>query len=96
MDQKLFVFLFMNQRGGKTRENIVKELFKRPYNANQLSCNLGVQYRTINHHLVILLNNNIVEKEDKKYGALYTISEKMQKNKNFINGLDLLEKSLIY
>ena len=79
--EKNLILLFIDKRGGKTRAKIVKELFERPYNTNQLSEKLGFQYRTINHHLDILLDEKIVEKENKKYGALYSLSKKMCNNK---------------
>ncbi|MCC7553770.1 MAG: winged helix-turn-helix domain-containing protein [Methanobacteriaceae archaeon] len=81
---KLFISMFLSERGGKTRQKIVIKLLKRPYNANQLSKKINMQYRTIKHHLNILLEENIIEKENKKYGALYSISYKMKRDeKNF-------------
>ncbi|WP_409200724.1 ArsR/SmtB family transcription factor [Methanobrevibacter sp. DSM 116169] len=82
--KNLFNSLFLSSRGGKTRIKIVEALFKKSYNTNQLAKTLGMQYRTINYHLEILLDKEIVEKEDKKYGASYFISNKLYKNKKYL------------
>lgn len=53
-------WLIAGTRGGATRAQIILALKDSPRNANQLANLLGVDYRTIRHHLEILEKNRIV------------------------------------
>lgn len=53
---------------------IIKELESEPMNANQLTKNLGIDYKTTRHHLKVLVQNKMVMKEGGKYGETYRIS----------------------
>ena len=65
-------YLVAGTRGGETRAKIINAIKKKPANANQLSKSLGFDYKTIEHHLKILLENNIFTVINKdKYGAVY-------------------------
>ncbi|MEG3225571.1 MAG: transcriptional regulator, partial [Methanobacteriales archaeon Met13] len=37
-------------------------------------------YKTIRHHIDVLKQNNLVESTGEKYGALYLLSDEMEKN----------------
>ena len=50
-------WLIAGTRGGVTRARIITALKDSPSNANQLSTLLKLDYRTVRHHLDILLNN---------------------------------------
>ncbi|MDL2247012.1 winged helix-turn-helix domain-containing protein [Methanobrevibacter sp. OttesenSCG-928-K11] len=78
---KVLYSLISKKRGGPTRAKIINELYISPQNTNQLAKKLKIQYRTVNHHMAILLNENIVEKENKKYGGLYFLTDDMYDNK---------------
>lgn len=67
-------------RGGNTRAKIINALIDRPYNANQLSEILGMDYKTIRHHIGVLIKNSIIVTEGGKYGAMYFLSSKMEAN----------------
>ncbi|MFU8766922.1 MAG: winged helix-turn-helix domain-containing protein [Candidatus Methanoperedens sp.] len=67
-------------RGGQTRALILKNLIDRPYNANQLSEAMGMDYKTIRHHLDVLIKNGVITMEGEKYGAMYFISKSMEAN----------------
>ncbi|MCH7877391.1 MAG: winged helix-turn-helix transcriptional regulator [Thaumarchaeota archaeon] len=49
-------------------------LRKRPRNRNQLSTELGIEYKVIQHHLKVLEKNNLVRKIGNHYGVIYFVS----------------------
>jgi len=70
----VFWVLFVGSRGGTSRIRIMSALRKRPRNTNQLSTELGMDYKNIQHHLKILEGNNLVTKFGKNYGVIYCVS----------------------
>jgi len=70
----VFWVLFVGSRGGTTRIRIISALRKRPRNTNQLSTELGMDYKNIQYHLKILEENNLVRKIGKNYGVIYCVS----------------------
>ena len=70
----VFWLLFVGSRGAANRIRIMSVLRKRPRNRNQLSKELGIDYKNIQHHLKILEGNNLVKKIGNKYGATYYVS----------------------
>jgi DNA-binding transcriptional ArsR family regulator len=65
-------------RGGENRAKIIHELGARPSNLNQLSTKLGLDYRTIVHHVDVLLKNSLVITQGEKYGAVYFLSPRLE------------------
>lgn len=65
-------------RGGETRAMIINELRDRPYNPNQLSENLDLDYKTVTYHLSKLEENGLVRSGEEDYGKMYDLSEKME------------------
>ncbi|MHB1439470.1 MAG: winged helix-turn-helix domain-containing protein [Cuniculiplasma sp.] len=53
------------------RIKIIVSLLESPKNANKLSSSLGVNYRTVEHHMKVLLSNNIVMVQGDGYGKVY-------------------------
>jgi len=78
--KRLLWFLFAGSRGGDNRMRIVELLKERPYNINQLSESLGLDYKAIQHHILVLQKNNIITKMGEKYGVLYFISNYLEAN----------------
>lgn len=79
--KKVFLWwLIIGSKGGENRARIILELNKRPYNANKLAQELSLDYKTIRHHMDVLIENNIVKSTGEKYGALYFLSDEMEKN----------------
>ena len=73
-------YLFAGSRGGENRARIVMALKERPYNANQLAQLLDLDYKTVRHHLDVLVENRIVVLFKEEYGAMYFLSEFMEQN----------------
>jgi len=79
--RKLIWWVFAGTSGGPNRARIVRALNERPYNAHQLAEKLGLNYKTIRHHLKILQENNIITSTGKnKYGELYFLSKEMEES----------------
>jgi DNA-binding transcriptional ArsR family regulator len=78
--KRLLWFLLAGSRGGDNRMKIIDLLKERPYNINQLSESLGLDYKAIQHHILVLLKNNIITKMGEKYGVLYFISNYLEAN----------------
>lgn len=53
------------------RAKIISLLIQKPLNPNQLAQMLGVDYKTIRHHLDVMLKNNWVTRNEDKYGELF-------------------------
>jgi hypothetical protein len=60
--RSLLWYLLAGTRGGPNRIRILEALRARPHNAHQLSELLGVDYRTVRHHLKLLEQNGLVSR----------------------------------
>jgi len=76
----LLGWLIAGTRGGLTRAKIIKALKETPQNANQLANLLGMDYRTIRHHLEVLEKNKIITSVGEGYGTTYFLSPAMEEN----------------
>ena len=66
-------------RGGPTRANMIEILKETPQNANQLATLLGVDYKTIRHHIDVLEKNKMITSVG-EYGATYFLSPALEEN----------------
>jgi DNA-binding transcriptional ArsR family regulator len=73
-------WLIAGTRGGATRIKIIETLKETPQNANQLANQLGMDYRTIRHHLKVLEKNRIITATGEGYGTTYFLSPAMEEN----------------
>lgn len=77
--RRLLWYLLGGTRGGANRVEILKILQDRPSNANQLAEKLGVDYKTVQHHLRVLEENGLVAPSEKgAYGAVLFLTPKME------------------
>ncbi len=58
--KKLLLYLFSGTRGGFTRLKIIALLIERPYNTHQLAKKLELDYKAIQHHMKVLMKNNLI------------------------------------
>ena len=47
-------------------------------NANQLAETLGMDYKTVRHHLSVLLKNRLILGEGEGYGIMYFVSPEFE------------------
>lgn len=76
--RRLLWYLLGGTRGGPSRVEILKALRQRPLNANQLSETVGLDYKTVEHHLRVLRENGLVTSEKGTYGALLFLSSTIE------------------
>lgn len=68
-------YVLAGTRGGTNRARILESLDDRPRNPNQLAEDLDLDYKTVRHHLDVLMDNGVVENSGDGYGAVYLPSE---------------------
>ena len=68
---RILWYVFATTRGGPTRIRIMDLLCGRPYNMHQISKKLGLDYKTVQHHIKTLEDNKVITAEEKKYGSIY-------------------------
>jgi len=78
LDKRLW-YLLAGTRGGVNRARILRVLRDRPLNANDLAGRLGLDYKTVRHHLDVLRENDcVMTLGNEGYGVLYTLSPRLQ------------------
>jgi predicted transcriptional regulator len=78
--KNLLWFVFASSKGGQNRIRIILALKRNPLNANQMSKDLRLNYKAIQHHIKVLEKNNMIAKMGEKYGAIYFISVFLEAN----------------
>jgi DNA-binding transcriptional ArsR family regulator len=76
----LLQWLIAGTRGGANRAQIIIAIRKEPRNANQLTNLLGVDYRTVRHHLDVLEKNRLIASVGGQYGKMYFLSSELEAN----------------
>ncbi|MFB6218944.1 MAG: ArsR/SmtB family transcription factor [Halobacteriaceae archaeon] len=71
-------YVLTGTRGGPNRVRILRAVDEKPRNANQLADDLDLDYKTVRHHLDVLVENDIVEKAGDDYGAVYMPSDRVR------------------
>ena len=93
--RKLLLYLFTSTRGGFTRLRIIVLLLKRPYNTHQLSQEIQLDYKAVQHHMQVLEKNNLVTKIGEKYGAIYHLSSFLEFNiRTLDEAIDKLDRKM--
>lgn len=78
--RRVLWWLIGGTRGGKNRLRIVRTLDETPMNANQLSKALDLDYKTTQHHLELLTENNVLMTMGDTYGKTYFLTDQMEAN----------------
>ena len=95
--RKLLLYLFTSTRGGFTRLRIIMHLLNQPYNTHQLTKELGLDYKAVQHHMKVLEKNNMVSKIGEKYGAIFHLSNFLEINIGALDeAIDKLDKKMNY
>ncbi len=92
----VFWSLFVGSRGATNRIRIISVLRNMPRNRNQLSIELDLDYKNIEHHLKVLEKNNLVIKTGNRYGLTFYVSALFENNENvFYEIVDRLKNGVI-
>jgi DNA-binding transcriptional ArsR family regulator len=73
-------YVLTGTRGGKNRVRILRALDERPRNANQLAEALELDYKTVRHHLDVMMDNGLVTNSGDDYGAVYLPTDRVRHN----------------
>jgi len=93
--RKLLFYLFTSTRGGYTRLRIIMLLLENPLNTHQLSQELDLDYKAVQHHMKVLEKNNMVSKIGEKYGAIYHLSNFLEFNiRSLDEAIDKLDRKM--
>jgi len=93
--RKLLFYLFTSTRGGFTRLRIIMLLLEKPQNTHQLSIELGLDYKAVQHHMKVLEKNNMVLKIGEKYGAIFHLSNFLEINISSLDeAIDKLDRKM--
>jgi len=77
--------VFAGSKGCINRVKVVLQLKKTPLNTNQLSEQLGLDYKVIERHLEILEKNELVTKVGNRYGSTFFLSSILESNLNLFD-----------
>lgn len=72
-------YVLVGTRGGQNRARIIRVLEEQPRNANKLAESLDLDYKTVTHHLDVLVENGVVTEVGEGYGSVYRISDRARK-----------------
>jgi len=89
MDSKtrLLYWLLAATKGGPTRVRILKRMAVKPMNLRKLSMDLELDYKTVQGHIIMLMENEIIYTPKKGYGSVYFISPEWEQSINeFLSG----------
>ena len=74
--KRVMWYVFAGTKGGPTRIRIIELLVERPFNINQLSSKLKMDYKSVQHHIRMLEENRLITgSEEKKYASMYFVSQ---------------------
>ncbi|MDE1853834.1 MAG: winged helix-turn-helix transcriptional regulator [Thaumarchaeota archaeon] len=76
----MMVYVFVASRGGHNRARITEMVKGEPSNLNKISEKLGLDYKTVQHHVKVLEDNGILVSSTKgAYGAVYFLTPYFEK-----------------
>ncbi len=78
--KRLLWWLLAGTRGGANRARIILALHEFPTNANQLAEQLSLDYKTVRHHLDVLIEHRVLIPQGEGYGTTYFVSEDIEDN----------------
>jgi len=91
--KKKLSHIILGQKGGRNRIQIIEMIENRPYNVSQLSKQLNLNYRTVKHHIEILLENGFIESSKTgSYGEVFFLSPEFEENIHIFK--DIIKKLL--
>lgn len=71
-------FVLSGTRGGPNRARILTAINDRPRNINQIAEHLDLHYKTVRHHLDVLVDNGAVRRHGEGHGVVYLPTDDVQ------------------
>ncbi len=78
LSKKLVYWLLVASRGGENRIRILRLLKEKPCNTKQIADALHLHYKTVQHHIGLMLNHGLVDPKGEGYGKIYFVSQQME------------------
>jgi len=76
--KRLLWWMLAGSSGGLNRGRIILLLRQRPYNAHQIARKLGLDYKTVRHHLDVLMENSLLTSRGQEYGKMFFLSPELE------------------
>lgn len=76
--KRLLWWMLAGSSGGLNRGRIILLLRVRPYNAHQIAVELGLDYKTVRHHIDVLVENNLLISRGDGYGKMFFLSPELE------------------
>jgi len=76
--KRIAYWLLVSSRGGLNRIRVLLFLKKQPGNIKQIADTLHLDYKTVQHHIGIMLKHQLVETTGEGYGKIYFVSQYME------------------
>ena len=67
-------------RGGATRARILLLIRGEPLNTNQIAKRLGLNYRSVMHHINILVKNGLIMRIGEGYGSPFILTREAEEH----------------
>jgi len=84
--KRMLMYLLVGTKGGPNRLQIIDLIKDEPMNANKIGERLKLDYKTIQHHLKVLQENNVVvTSASGSYGAMYFLTPFMERNLTLVD-----------
>lgn len=85
--EQTMYWLLSGSKGSLNRIKILALLQTKPMNLNELSKTMNLNYKTAQHHIELLLENNLIVTKGNKYGQVYFVSDALQAKHELFNTL---------
>lgn len=82
--RNVIYYLIAGTKGGETRARIINNIKQEPKNSYKIANTLNLDYKTVQHHLKILIDNGVFIRRG-SYGAVYFISNLMDENMRYFD-----------
>jgi len=67
-------------RGGPNRARLLRAIDERPRNINRLAEDLDLDYKTVQHHMEVLAENDVARSTEQPYGAVWLPTERTREH----------------
>jgi len=85
--EQTMYWLLSGSKGAINRVRIIAELEKKPVNMNALSKKTNLNYKTIQHHVQLMLENNLLVERGSNYGKVFFLSPQLNEKKSLFKKL---------